>query len=268
MRWRLLCGDLTRSGDRALAPLRTKIGKQLTSVWHELSELRGQVFAKIYDDFWNGIEPDWAYLEQIVLIDPKAWEAGPEAVAEALAEIEEARRAKAEATSAEYMRAALGDFRFDQASELLHIIPFEEDTQHLSGDALARFLDDAVTARQNLEALSQRCRKSNATQLQGQVAATIDVLLDALSQARQLNTLNARIVITFCADLQDFTADSYTMDNLGHTGRALDRRITELNALIWKAFRAELDTLGNLWKVLCCSPTRMLPRSSSVSGGC
>lgn len=100
-------------------------------------------FARIYNDFWEGREPDWPYLEQIVLIDPMDWNAGPGAVAEAIAKIGAARAEAQDSTSAEFMRAALGDFRFDQASALLHIIPFEEDNQHLSGEALARFLNDA-----------------------------------------------------------------------------------------------------------------------------
>lgn len=45
-------------------------------------------FARVFDDFWEGREPDWTYLEQIVLIGPEIWKAGPKAIAEAIAEID------------------------------------------------------------------------------------------------------------------------------------------------------------------------------------
>ncbi|MEM1150586.1 MAG: hypothetical protein AAGI03_08510, partial [Pseudomonadota bacterium] len=54
-------------------------------------------FARIYDDFWVGRAPDWDYLKQIVLIDSKIWEAGPEAVAKALAIIDAQRRLSVQA---------------------------------------------------------------------------------------------------------------------------------------------------------------------------
>ncbi|MEM1363146.1 MAG: hypothetical protein AAGF94_15775, partial [Pseudomonadota bacterium] len=56
-------------------------------------------FAEIYDDFWSGTEPDWDFLEQIVLIDPEIWNAGPEAVAEAIANIENAQDVETPPTS-------------------------------------------------------------------------------------------------------------------------------------------------------------------------
>ncbi|MEM8958858.1 MAG: hypothetical protein AAGC86_13720 [Pseudomonadota bacterium] len=49
-------------------------------------------FAEIYHSFWMGRDPGWSRVEQIVLIAPEVWEAGPEAIAQEIARIEEQMR--------------------------------------------------------------------------------------------------------------------------------------------------------------------------------
>lgn len=61
------------------------------AAWHQAGA-PWETFANIYDHFWTGLEPDWKTLEQIVLVDPKTWAAGPKAVMQKIPHLEGVRQ--------------------------------------------------------------------------------------------------------------------------------------------------------------------------------
>ncbi|MCR9085456.1 MAG: hypothetical protein NXH97_01795 [Rhodobacteraceae bacterium] len=95
-------------------------------------------FARIFDDFWDGRAPDWAYLEQIVLIDPEAWKAGPKAIAEAIAKID----AKTEDDGSTSSTGDLTD-AFKRSANAERVV-FNEETKKFRLEPLSDLSDSAA----------------------------------------------------------------------------------------------------------------------------
>ncbi len=99
----------------------------------KLSEETNSAFdfwADWYESILNGIEPNWELWNAIAAIDEEHWENGPEAVAEAIKEIQANLLAK---------RAALAEeMVFDQNQRTFKTIPIEIDTPDLFRVSLER----------------------------------------------------------------------------------------------------------------------------------
>ena len=86
------CEKISNGEDAISMPLWLNRENPFEEIWREIvSEVKGSEWAfwiKWYEDALQGRPQNWQMLEQIALIDPKIWEAGAEAVAKRIAEIE------------------------------------------------------------------------------------------------------------------------------------------------------------------------------------
>lgn len=185
-------------------------------------------FARIYDDFWHGREPDWDYLERIILIAPKIWEAGPEAVAKALEIIDELRRLSALA------KAQLNKLRSDQDVQRpggLAGLGHNNPPESLSEEATGEVLQAGAVAARAVEELADELDKSEPSPVR------LDYNSNRLLQA-------LAVIAKYCGHKLDLAVDTLIKWGVPAGGVWLVANYTELTALANGA-KALAKLLGN-----------------------
>lgn len=185
-------------------------------------------FARIFDDFWHGREPDWDYLERIVLIDPEVWDAGPEAVAKAIEIIDEQQRLAALAKEQLDKRHGVRSSRRSSGSPGLgHNNPPES----LSDEANREILEAGASAGRALEELAEELDKTEP--LSTRVDDSANRLLKGLS-----------VIANYCGQKLDLAVDTLIKWGIPAGGVWLAANYSELTALANGA-KALAKLLGN-----------------------
>lgn len=172
-------------------------------------------FVEIYQGFLHGQKPDWDYLERIVLIYPEIWDAGPEAVAEAIRIIDEQQRLAVLAKEQlEKLRRFRGSRRSSGSPGLGHNNPPES----LSDEASRAVLEAGAIAGQALEELTEELAKTDPSN--ERLDDSSNRLLKALS-----------IVAKYCGQKLDLAVDTLIKWGIPAGGVWLAANYTELSAL-------------------------------------
>jgi len=158
----------------------------------------------------------FALQEEIALIPDEVWQAGPKAVAAAIAEIE-LRHHQLEPGSTPLALAALADFEFDSVRQWMEMVGFKDDTAHLKDPALVQdFLDDIEEVQDGLQDfLDYSDAARNGANSIAVLSVATDKILSAIRRTKDKTHIRARRVVELSADLLAFSNERRKRDELG-----------------------------------------------------
>ncbi|MCG7630369.1 hypothetical protein MHM88_21410 [Epibacterium sp. MM17-32] len=143
----------------------------------------------------------WQLMQDIALIAPADWDKGAERVAGVIEKLEEkhsyrvSTETQGEATT--LLRAALGQFGFNDIRHLMELLPFAEDLKHLKDpDAVSDFVAGMDQQRHEIETFMRAVdREGRSLQGAGGILTYFEEVLTETSKARQLIQLNVGWII-------------------------------------------------------------------------
>ncbi len=211
-----------------------------------------QFWVEWYEQFLDPISnpPNWELLEQVALIKPEVWEAGPEAVSATISAIQRACKTKQTETRTALSRASLFDFvEFNRRLKAVgfpsDLSPFENAEKRESfvndvSDFRAGLLDWVDYARD--EIVGQNLRLPLL-----QSAEKLVAQLDAIERSEQVSL---RRFVMVASDLRRFSMATKYRDMIGDTlAEMLDDRIDEYRDISGKHFGQIFEVLEPLQKL-------------------
>lgn len=229
-------------------------------IWHQTKD-RGmahdsnwQFWVNWYDGFVSGKPLSLMRQSQVATIDDVTWKAGPAAVAEEIRRIErdfeerfqeeppsEPASEVERALNTAILKAALTDFTVDQIARLMRMVPFAEDSRHLTGPELDAFLAEARAAIHRLHALRNLLSAgASPDSYELAIASLSDSLSDYLHDAEQVSELNIGLFVDLCSSLEFYYLNEDCLLSLGPKARFLSDTVTALQELVRDHFAPTL----------------------------
>ncbi|MCG7625301.1 hypothetical protein MHM97_18255 [Epibacterium sp. Ofav1-8] len=205
----------------------------------------------------------WQLMQDIALIAPGDWDKGAEHVAGVIEKLEEkhsyriSTETQGEATT--LLRAALGQFGFNDIRHLMELLPFAEDLKHLKDpDAVSDFVAGMDQQRHEIETFMRAVdREGRSLQGAGGILTYFEEVLTETSKARQLTQLNVGWIIDCGEILQGYAQNSETVAELGPLNIPFQRTVQNLLDLIHSHFSATLLRFGALRDIRSSDETRL-----------
>jgi len=191
--------------------------------------------------------PDWDMLEEIALIDPKVWDAGPDTVMPVINEIWEKYTPRQQSTL-DLVDGALFTFRLDEVDRVLRAVPLPRDWEKLTDpNQLTAFLASAADVQDSLETLSEALRVGGdrPNLIATQLATYVDKAVNELRQAPELAELNAAKLLEWARVLESGTSES-TLAELGVVAVPFEIAVEKLRDLIRRHFAGMLARMVDL----------------------
>lgn len=205
----------------------------------------------------------WQLMHDIALIAPEDWDKGAEHLAGVIEKLEEkhsyhvSTETQGEATT--LLRAALGQFGFNDIRHLMELLPFAEDLKHLKDpDAVSDFVAGMDQQKHEIETFMRAVdREGRSLQGAGGILTYFEEVLTETSKARQLNQLNVGWIIDCGEILQGYAQSSETVAELGPLNIPFQRTVQNLLDLIHSHFSATLLRFGALRDIRSSDETRL-----------
>lgn len=252
--------------------------------WYDEAEIRTRnIWSRspetwsFWKRWWDGMllgRPiDWDLQRAVALIPDQDWKEGPTHISALIAKIEDERTYRVSAgtrVSAEHlMHAAIARFTFVELRQVMKMVPFAEDIQHLRDKiALEAFLSETDTLNLSLEALA-RAFAAEAGKMQGAgaIKTYIDEVLTELSRSRQLNELNVGWLIECGEILQSYSLNAGVVAEITPLHIPFERAVARLLDVTRRHFSQTLVRFAPLRDIRSNDETRLFDLMEDIRRG-
>lgn len=223
----------------------------LTESWRQDQSGKWDFWLRWWIGLVGGHALPWSLQERVALIPDAIWQQGPMAVAEEIRRIELGEYLvppSVKAAAEKLMRAAIGQFTFDQMRDIISLEGFADDLKRVRDpEVIEAFLLDAEELREQIETLELAFRnEGRAMQGAGGLRTYLGKINEEFAKARQVNLLRVGLVLDWAGVLQHACMTGEVSREIAPLDKPLSQIVGRLDSLIRNYFAAALVRVAPL----------------------